>query len=566
MGMINTEETIKEFGYDPTIMAKGSHKNIMVNCGYCNRLFETTMKIFSTAIRKTEDINFSKTSCKSCRQLKAIEVAELRGRDWRKARDDGNARGASSRALQADTISKKCKETWANKEEQEIESIINKRKSTCLEKYGVDSPFHVEETKQKIKNTMLERYGVENASNVKEFCEKRQNTMVERYGVRNAGQNHDIKEKIRATNEERYGGLFVNLPDSKKKTKLLNQARMPEIVEKRKITCLEKYGYENPNSSPEQKQKNRDLRVARENVRMVGDQTIKELSLSTGRAVSYLNYIFRNGSDMSDLSREYTNIEREIKLMIPEACSFTSHQEIAGCRTDFLISNKVVIEADGLFWHSEANNKPKRYHENKMIKYLNAGYTPLFFRSDEILYKKDIVKSIISNKLGFSKRIGARKCEIVKLNPDIARQWIESHHLMGYGRGDTLALTYNGDIVAALQIVKRNDKESLYEVSRFCTESGVSVVGGFTKLISAIIKQYNPKKIMTYIDLRYGSGAYLPKIGFEYKGEYLSFRWTDGKKTFHRLKFPANTGYDHNLFKIWDCGQAKYVLDLPPSQ
>jgi hypothetical protein len=51
-------------------------------------------------------------------------------------------------------------------------------------------------------------------------------------------------------------------------------------------------------------------------------------------------------------------------------------------------------------------------------------------------------------------------------------------------------------------------------------------------------------------------------LGFNYVHIYPSFRWTDGFQTFHRLKFPGNSGYDKDLFKIYDCGQAKYLLNL----
>ena len=63
---------------------------------------------------------------------------------------------------------------------------------------------------------------------------------------------------------------------------------------------------------------------------------------------------------------------------------------------------------------------------------------------------------------------------------------------------------------------------------------------------------------MTFIDKRYGLGGYLKDMGFKHMNESLSFKWTDFNETFHRMNFKGNTGYDHGLFKIWDCGQAKW--------
>ena len=76
------------------------------------------------------------------------------------------------------------------------------------------------------------------------------------------------------------------------------------------------------------------------------------------------------------------------------------------------------------------------------------------------------------------------------------------------------------------------------------------------------IDHIKPDSITTFIDKRYGSGSYLSGLGFVYKHTYPSFKWTDGFESFHRLKFPGNSGYDQDLFKIWDCGQAKWILDV----
>jgi hypothetical protein len=131
---------------------------------------------------------------------------------------------------------------------------------------------------------------------------------------------------------------------------------------------------------------------------------------------------------------------------------------------------------------------------------------------------------------------------------------------MGKGRGATYILTFKDEIVAALRLkrVKNND----YEISRFCNKKFNSVVGSFSKLLKAAQQDKKPDSIMTFIDRRYGKGSYLKNLGFDYVHTYPSFRWTDGFITFHRLKFPGNSGYDNNLFKIYDCGQAKWMLKV----
>ena len=118
-------------------------------------------------------------------------------------------------------------------------------------------------------------------------------------------------------------------------------------------------------------------------------------------------------------------------------------------------------------------------------------------------------------------------------------------------------LLYDDKIVCAMRIKRIKDQN--YEISRFCSKIGHSIIGGFSCLLSYFEKEVKPTSLKTYIDLRYGSGNYLPNFGFEKKSEFLSFKWMKNNKVYNRMQFPGNTGYEQGLHKLWDCGQAKYV-------
>ncbi len=79
----------------------------------------------------------------------------------------------------------------------QLQENKDKRKATCLEKYGRVSNLCLSETKDKIKKTNLERYNVEYVSQSENHKNKRKATNLERYGFENAMQNNDIKEKVR---------------------------------------------------------------------------------------------------------------------------------------------------------------------------------------------------------------------------------------------------------------------------------------------------------------------------------------------------------------------------------
>jgi hypothetical protein len=115
------------------------------------------------------------------------------------------------------------------------------------------------------------------------------------------------------------------------------------------------------------------------------------------------------------------------------------------------------------------------------------------------------------------------------------------------------------NLISVLQMRRLRNND--YDISRFCSSRGISVIGGFSKLLKNFERDYKPNYIQTFIDLRYGTGSYLPSLGFTRKSCYPSFSWTDGENTYHRLKFRGNSGYRQGLIKIWDCGQAKFIYE-----
>lgn len=92
----------------------------------------------------------------------------------------------------------KCKETWHNKTKDEIEGIVNLRKQTCLDLYGVPSYTQTQECKDKVKQTNYERHGVYGIGNaIESFYEKFKQTCLEKYGEINFSKTQAGKEKIR---------------------------------------------------------------------------------------------------------------------------------------------------------------------------------------------------------------------------------------------------------------------------------------------------------------------------------------------------------------------------------
>lgn len=357
----------------------------------------------------------------------------------------------------------------------------------------------------------------------------------------------EISKKRMNTCIQKYGKI----------TNLLTE----ETKDKSKKTCIEKYGSPHHMSSDEVKENLKKSMIEKGHWNHVDGMTTSEVAkLYKVSNSTVLNRIeeFRNRPDAKEMAG-MSSIEVKISEFLSSLdLEFEKNKQINGKRYDFLVPSKnLIIECDGLYWHSDGcgrNYKGKNYHKTKAELYKSANFDSLFFRENEILNKSHIVKSIIKNKLNLNERIFARKCTISKCGVF----FFEQNHLMGSGSGRIYSLEYRGRTVAAIQVKWKSKKDGILEISRFCTKNGTSVVGGYSKLISHVEKAEKPKKIITFVDLRYGDGSYLERLGFQKTSEHLSFSWTDFKNTYHRMRYPGNSGYEKGLFKIWDCGQRLY--------
>ena len=76
-----------------------------------------------------------------------------------------------------------------------------KKKQTCLKKFGVEWALQSETCKQKAKATCKQRYSVEHCMQSDDIQKKAQQTCLEKYGCEHPAQNHDIRLK----SSQRYG-------------------------------------------------------------------------------------------------------------------------------------------------------------------------------------------------------------------------------------------------------------------------------------------------------------------------------------------------------------------------
>lgn len=317
-------------------------------------------------------------------------------------------------------------------------------------------------------------------------------------------------------------------------------------------------------SRHEVKEKKKATALRNGHIKLIDGKTIKELIEELGCSYSFAQSNLKKGAveQLYSYNKFKSSLESVIANWL-DSCGipFVSNEvfESTSYRPDFVIpEHKLIIECDGLYWHSDAKQADSNYHVAKKAAYTQLGYNSVFFRENEINQKLPIVKSMLLARLGLApEKYMARKLCVLPGSQD----FMERHHLMGPGSGRRYSLFHESSEVAQMQ-VKWVDKSSrTLEISRFATNGSI-VSGGFSKLLKHIEIKEQPKFVKTFIDLRYGEGKYLPSLGFTHSGTHKSFVWTKTNDLHHRMKFPGNTGYELGYNKLWDCGQAKYVKEV----
>jgi hypothetical protein len=188
---------------------------------------------------------------------------------------------------------------------------------------------------------------------------------------------------------------------------------------------------------------------------------------------------------------------------------------------------------------------------------------------------KDIVENIIKSKLGLNDKIYARKCSVVSIDTQYKNYFLNEYHMQGEDKSSVkLGLEYSGDIVAIMTFAKsRFNKGYNWELTRFCVKGGISVVGGFSRLLKAFRVSYNGS-IVSYADRRYSNGNVYNTNGFELIGTNKpSYYYVDKNylRRYHRMRFQKKYigAYDCTEYekarelgyeKIFDCGTLAFGL------
>lgn len=254
-----------------------------------------------------------------------------------------------------------------------------------------------------------------------------------------------------------------------------------------------------------------------------------------------------------------------------------------GKELDIYIPEKnIAIEYNGLYSHifrpweeKDCLIKGPKYHLEKTTKCLEKQIQLLQFFSDEWIFKKEIVQSIIKSKLGLTEKIYARKCKIKEIDINTKNTFLNQNHIQGEDKSKIkLGLFYDDNLVAVMTFCNsRFNKNFKWELSRFSCLKGFTIVGGFSKLLKFFTAN-NIGGVVSYADRRISNGNVYYKNGFKLiRVNKPSYFYVDKNylQRYNRMKFQKKnigayncTEYEKaremGFEKIWDCGTLCFGL------
>lgn len=480
---------------------------------------------------------------------------------------------AGACACARESVQSACKDKIGSKSKDEWAGIITKRRETNLQKYGVANAAQTERARAAHQAFYAdpEKVAAANA--------KVEETMLERYGVR-SGLNLPIVNEIRPT-------IAASLSESAKENRRRLQkehaanGRLLKSAYVRLKAKFETLGYE-----------------------WLTEETVYNGVYGDGRerfpfrcktcTTEFDDYIYDGAVPVCPhcyptipkyVSGEETAVADFVESLGVSVIRSSRKHLGDGTELDIILPDHgIAIEYGGLYFHSEkSSGKAKQYHRTKMEKCAEKGLRLITMFSDEWLFHRDAVQNRLRQIIGVgSLRIYARKTECRQIDHASAKAFLEQHHLQGYGRTPTARYgLFSGETLVAVMTFgplrrSNNHTPSLgdWELYRFASTG--TVVGGASKMFAAFLREHDPKSVISFCDLRWGTGGVYEKIGFEKIGTTApSYAWVEkhsirhNRYSFRKQRlikegFPSNQTEEDIMFgrgfdRIWDCGHAKFV-------
>jgi hypothetical protein len=532
----------KSLGYDINLdqiivnidhLLENSFSLVNVSCDYCGLLENIPYYKWNRSMKST----IKKYCCKNCKGEKIKESNLLK---W----------GVTSVA-KLESSKEKSKMTNLEKYGVEFQTqsnlVKNKIKETNLKKLGFENPMKSPEVRKKQINTVKNKWGVDNISKIDEIKNKKKQTTLSNYGVEYPLRSEEIKNKVKNTNLEKYGDEYFTRNEIYRKENyhIANDKFYINYIENGVSLFKCDYGLDH------QFQISKDV-YSKRKLYGVGLCTICNpvddlMSIKEKELFHFISSVYRG-----EIIQTWRIEKQEIDIYIPEL--------------------NIGFEFNGLWWHCD-KYKNSKFHLNKTNYFKEREIRIIHIWEDDWDNKKEIIKSQISNILKKSKKnIFARKCFVREVNLKESKEFLNKNHIQGNVSSVVkLGLYYDDKLISLMTFDnfegRRRMEDGGWNLSRFCNEREISVVGGASKLLRYFIKNYNPIRIISYADKDWSVGDLYYKLGFNLVNETNpDYKYVINGVRIHKGRFKKSkigvSESDLKIPKIWDCGKLKFEFLL----
>lgn len=278
-------------------------------------------------------------------------------------------------------------------------------------------------------------------------------------------------------------------------------------------------------------------------------------------------------------------IEKELEdfcKLLSENVISQSRKIISPLELDiYFPDQKIAIELNGLYFHSEKMNKNEFYHLNKTERCEELGIHLIQIFEDEWREKKEICKSYIKEILYKKPYLSQiNNWEIKEISQEIKDKFLNKYHILGTD-DSTLCkgLFYKKHLISVMSFKESSINKNFWILSRFCSIKNFTIEKCYEKMFNSFLSTHHPQEIICYLDRRWFFHDALKKLGFQKKESTSPSYWyTIEDRREHRFEFQKSllkeklknfnpnlseveNMSNHGYTRIWDCGQHKFLYE-----
>ncbi len=382
--------------------------------------------------------------------------------------------------------------------------------------YGVDVPLKSAELRDKVANTNMERYGAVNPMQNEGVRNKARDTMLSRYGYESYMQSPEGREKFASTMLDRYGVKVFSETDMFKFAQMKN----PERFERFKEFDADPATYIDSHFDhvPSLNELAEDIGTGTEAV---------SLRLDRCNCRDKVKYVFSYMEDqvytfLHNLNSELQIVRNTKQIITPYELDLYIPELHIGVECNPTSTHNSSVNT----WDKDSSPLKRSYHQMKTKMCEDKGIFLFHIFGYEWETKRTVIESMLKNLIGRNDRVVYARNTVVKEIPGrVAADFLDNNHRQGNTFSSVRLGLYTKDTDELVSIMtfgkmrstigtSNEDLSNCWELVRFCSVLGTTVVGGASKLLHYFIHNYNPDQIRSFSDRAHTRGTLYEKLGF----------------------------------------------------